>query len=85
MHLIQFQDTRSTLETGANRRGHLSPTQISSLIDNHLAKDLQSKINSANFDAAFFIAESVIDKIVELLNDKYEELLAMVSMKNESQ
>ena len=26
----------------------------------------------------------MIDKIVELLNDKYEELLAMVSIKNDS-
>lgn len=74
-----IQDVRSTLESGANSRGHLSPAQISSLIDDRLVNDLQSKINSANFDVAFYIAESVIDKIVELLNEKYEELLAAVS------
>lgn len=51
---------------------------MSSLVDRHLVNDIQSKISSRNFDVAFFIADSAIDKIVELLHAKHAELNAKV-------
>ena len=74
------QNGGGALETGARSRGELDTSEISSLVDKHLVSEIQSLISSRNFNVAFYIAESTIDKIVEMLHSKYDQLKALVSL-----
>ncbi|XP_067947665.1 F-actin-uncapping protein LRRC16A-like isoform X6 [Watersipora subatra] len=77
--VLEDKDGKTTFEEGAQSRGSLVQSEISSLIDKHLVSDIQSRISSRNFTVAFYLAESAIDKIVDLLNSKHDELKSMVS------
>jgi len=68
------------LESGAQSRGQLSPSEIGGLIDRHFVSDIQNKLSLLNFNMAFYIAEEVIEKVVDLLQAKYKELKTLVSL-----
>ncbi|KAF6031886.1 LRRC16A [Bugula neritina] len=72
--VVASKETESMLESGAQSRGQLSPSEIGGLIDRHFVSDIQNKLSLLNFNMAFYIAEEVIEKVVDLLQAKYKEL-----------
>jgi len=67
-----------SLEEGCTERNHLPQSTISSLIQKAMVSDLQSKISYTNFNVAFYLAEAIIDNIVEMLNDQLADLVSYI-------
>lgn len=69
---------KAKLQSGVEQRFDISQEVVSSLVHQQLATDLQSKVCHQDFKMAYYIAETIIDELIDRLNTEYKRLNTLV-------